>query len=431
MLASNRMSVSDAISASYHYELINGDQIPDLDTPYSKFPNPDRAQAQPGDPSINDILSERQQQLDAVVHDISGLDKVVGKINDLRQQLVEKQDKVNQSLILHRGHTSALWRLPDEVLCQIFVHCLPETDHRVSTKVAPILLTRVCRRWREVVINMPSLWCRLSIEVRWASKNWEKAAFWYDLWLNRLRKRPISLAIHGYSSGGATVLHNLLEPYTSQISSLQIDSVSLLHFKLFRGLPALQEVTLRWGDYCNGTSIARFLSSLPCTLRRLRLQGSMFDPFEGLSTCQVWAHLTNVEMTANQPQDLPHLLHLCPNLSLLEIDLDFAEIFIQPLEPFAHANLRSLSMSCCTWAAPKSLPDLINALTLPDLRVFEAHHVGRGWPHEELKTFLARSNCPLECLIFGAITTAEQRAEYIALIPSLDVVLDSSRHNRG
>ncbi|KAJ8584418.1 hypothetical protein M405DRAFT_826862 [Rhizopogon salebrosus TDB-379] len=278
---------------------------------------------------------------------------------------------------------------------------------------------------------MPSLWCTLSVEVQWVSENRKKAAFWYDLWLSRLRERPISLAIHGCSPSCATMLHSLLEPYTNQISSLRIDSVSLIHFKLFRGLPALRGVTLRWSAYRDKESIARFLLSLPCTLRRLTLRGPMFGSFEGFSTSQVWAHLTSVETAVNRPQDLPHLLHLCPNLSSLEIDLDFAGIFIQPLEPFAHTNLRSLSMSCCTRAAPKSLPALINALTLPDLRVFEAHHVGRGWPHEELKAFLARSNCPLECLIIGAITTAEQRAEYIALIPSLDVVLDSSRHNHG
>jgi hypothetical protein len=74
-------------------------------------------------------------------------------------------------------------------------------------------------------------------------------------------------------------------------------------------------------------------------------------------------------------------------------------------------------------------PDLFNALTLPNLRVLEARYI-RPWPHEELKTFLARSSCPLESLILGTgvTTTDEQRGEYINLIPLLDVVVD---HRRG
>lgn len=65
------------------------------------------------------------------------------------------------------------------------------------------------------------------------------------------------------------------------------------------------------------------------------------------------------------------------------------------------------------------------------------------WPHEELKAFLflVRSNCHMESLICprnskffdrsGATTTAEQRAEYATLIPSLEVLVDSGRSRFG
>ncbi|KAG1774435.1 hypothetical protein EV702DRAFT_1123786, partial [Suillus placidus] len=63
-------------------------------------------------------------------------------------------------------------RLPTEVLCHIFVHCLPKTDYtRPQSQSPPILLTRICRRWREVAVDMPSLWCRLSIAVD--KTNWQ------------------------------------------------------------------------------------------------------------------------------------------------------------------------------------------------------------------------------------------------------------------
>jgi hypothetical protein len=72
----------------------------------------------------------------------------------------------------------------------------------------------------------------------------------------------------------------------------------------------------------------------------------------------------------------------------------------------------------------------MNALLLPNLRVLEAINV-TPWPHNEFKAFLARSRCPLEALIFGAGMTIKnyQRAEYITLIPSLEVVVDPELPN--
>jgi hypothetical protein len=49
------------------------------------------------------------------------------------------------------------------------------------------------------------------------------------------------------------------------------------------------------------------------------------------------------------------------------------------------------------------------------------------WPYDAFKTFLARLNCPLETLNFAGNTlTDEQRAEYVAQIPSVKVVVDQN-----
>ncbi|KIK37619.1 hypothetical protein CY34DRAFT_49080, partial [Suillus luteus UH-Slu-Lm8-n1] len=54
---------------------------------------------------------------------------------------------------------SAICRLPTEILSQIFVFCLPQDQH-LSPKpgLAPMLLTTIWRRWREVAIGFPKLW---------------------------------------------------------------------------------------------------------------------------------------------------------------------------------------------------------------------------------------------------------------------------------
>ncbi|KAG1731784.1 hypothetical protein EDB19DRAFT_1736614, partial [Suillus lakei] len=66
-------------------------------------------------------------------------------------------------------------------LSQIFVYCLPYDRHSLPTShLAPMLLTRICRQWREVTMGTPSLWCRLSV-----SEDVQQAAFCYDTWLKR------------------------------------------------------------------------------------------------------------------------------------------------------------------------------------------------------------------------------------------------------
>ncbi|KAG1738475.1 hypothetical protein EDB19DRAFT_1982912 [Suillus lakei] len=106
---------------------------------------------EPNDQSISDIITERQQQLGAVLDEISGLEAVMDSVKNLHQKLVEKKDKITQSIDLHKRLVSALWRLPTEVLSHIFLYCLPKDKYlSPAPQLAPILLTRICRRWREI-----------------------------------------------------------------------------------------------------------------------------------------------------------------------------------------------------------------------------------------------------------------------------------------
>jgi hypothetical protein len=168
------------------------------------------------------------------------------KSKRLQQQLVGGQDENIHFMV---GHKPALWRLPIEVLCQIFALCLPaETDRfRVSSKLAPILLTWICRRWREVAMNTPSLWCKLYVQVHPDRGDWRKAASYYSLWLKRSRERSLSLAID-CPPNGAAKLERLLRPYNTQISSLLLlsEDAAIAAGLFLQDLPALQKLKLQY-----------------------------------------------------------------------------------------------------------------------------------------------------------------------------------------
>ncbi|KAG1738500.1 hypothetical protein EDB19DRAFT_894235 [Suillus lakei] len=405
--------------------------MPDLETPYSQasFPNANYSDIQLKDRTISAVITERKEQLDAVLHEISDLETVMDSIQNLRQQLVGEKEKIIKSINLHKSLVSALWRLPTEVLSHIFRHCLPEIREfnrlkKPSVLEAPILLTTVCRRWREVAVTMPSLWCRLAVSVDREGR-WKRLIFCYKLWLKRSRGCPLSLAF--YSCNCAydwTKILCFLHPHINQISSLCID----LDYDEDQAKPildvlgpALQELTI-FAWEASDPDLVRSILRLS-TLRSLQTLGPSFD-VELLSLFNpVWARLTNITINMDESDTVLHLLRLAPNLCSVHMIVLIDEI--TDLELFTHTKLQSLRITCEEdFRSTSRLSQVFDALSLPNLRIFEVSGEP-PWPHEKFKAFLTRSNCPLETLILGAEveTEHEQRAEYVSLIPSLEIVV--------
>ncbi|KAG1847998.1 hypothetical protein C8R48DRAFT_641813, partial [Suillus tomentosus] len=359
-------SVSDIIGALQTNLARSQVIIPVLETPYSRFPNTDHStvklerqcvvniiaqRQQQLDTvlyelsaleavidSVVSIIAERRQKLDAVLDEISALEAVMDSVRNLYQQVVEKKEKIMQSTNLHKGLLSVLWRLPTEVLSQIFNHCLPETKLWPPSNLrAPMLLTRICQRWREVAVGTPDLWCRLYMEAD--DRGWEQAAFCYDLWLKRSRGRPLSLEL-GYHY--STKLRSLLQPHMSRIKFLR---VSIDYFRgrrpqLFAtDLPALQELTILRMTNHDIPTTAQSISRLPSTMRSLKfIDMRPFFDIEPLSSFgPVWAYLTDVQIAVCHPNAFLHLLQLCPNLSSLNVHIGFDQR--EPMESFMHTKL--------------------------------------------------------------------------------------------
>ncbi|KAG2112407.1 hypothetical protein DEU56DRAFT_202605 [Suillus clintonianus] len=394
--------------------------MPDFDPAYSQAClNLNRSAIELNDQTVGAIITERQHQLHAVSLESSGLETVMDGIIDLHQQLFVKEGQITQSLNLHKRLGSALWRLPTEVLSQIFHYCLPEFGHSrpLSDREAPMSLTGVCQRWREVSVGTPSLWCGLRISPNRRHK-WNNQVFRYDLWFKRSRGRPVSLAFSCCYIWHSSELRSFFQPYINQISSLSIDfSLGAKQLELLlTGIPALQELTIS-ATKINGSAIVQCISRLPITLRSLKIHKPSFDHGHMSMYNRVWAHLTNVAITIHEPNSVLRLLQLTPNLVSLSISTPL--LSAQDFEPFTHFRLQTLSIY--GGSAPQNrLYTLFDFLSLPNLRTFEAVY-NRPWPHAEFKAFLIRSNCPLETMIlsYDVRMTDEQRAEYVALIPSI------------
>ncbi|KAK7040189.1 hypothetical protein VNI00_009995 [Paramarasmius palmivorus] len=88
------------------------------------------------------------------------LARLLARVEELKARRAEVDDFVQSHLAL----LSPVRAIPDDALAEIFVQCLP-TDRNPSRSVAeaPILLTLVCKKWREVALQTPRLWSALHI----------------------------------------------------------------------------------------------------------------------------------------------------------------------------------------------------------------------------------------------------------------------------
>ncbi|KAG1878285.1 hypothetical protein F4604DRAFT_603118, partial [Suillus subluteus] len=268
------------------------------------------------------------------------------------QRLVDKRDKIIHSVI-HKEVGPAVSCLPAELLHEIFMHTLPPFDELLppSKSRPPMLLTRICRRWREVAVNSPSLWCRLFSGFM-SSHCWHRRreAFCYNTWLKRSRGLPLSLVLMCRPNP----LTDLLQPYTNQISSLHIVYCAATRDLLLNGLPALQVLTIH-GWISNQSSerslIARSILNHSFTLRSLEINRLVsfsfyladFDPFK----ITRWPHLTHVEINVCQQNILPRLLQQAPNLSSAKIfmTLDYTMPYPLPVESCTHTKLQILHIN--------------------------------------------------------------------------------------
>ncbi|KAG2121658.1 hypothetical protein BD769DRAFT_989528 [Suillus cothurnatus] len=146
-------------------------------------------------PLVSCTIDELQTSADAVRGETSGLKTVRNSASYRQRQLVEEKATIVQSNTSRSTFSSVIWRLRTEFLLRIFLYCLPEDwylSSHTSTE-APILLTQICHRWRELAVSSPRLWCKLRLEI--GPRDWQKRAFQYESWLKRisaLAETPVS-----------------------------------------------------------------------------------------------------------------------------------------------------------------------------------------------------------------------------------------------
>ena len=116
------------------------------------------------DPPSEDAIREMKGIMAGPLEELEATDRKIMDLEEQLQILKEKREGIRTSVQEYRTILSPMRQLPNDILREIFSHCLP--CHRNPVPIAteiPLLLAQVCSKWRAVVFSSPRLWSQLYI----------------------------------------------------------------------------------------------------------------------------------------------------------------------------------------------------------------------------------------------------------------------------
>ncbi|KAJ7186073.1 hypothetical protein C8R46DRAFT_881971, partial [Mycena filopes] len=149
------------------------------------------------------------------------------RVAELEGQILRLQDRL-RDLELDRHRTQQrldsyrypILELPTDITCEIFIHSLPvyPSFPRLTDLGSPTLLTQICRQWRSIALDTPTLWRAMSL----TSDSIEQESYLFDLWLNRSGSCPLSVNFcDWYSEAELPVLRRVLQ-HSPRLDELRV-----------------------------------------------------------------------------------------------------------------------------------------------------------------------------------------------------------------
>ncbi|KAF8891942.1 hypothetical protein CPB84DRAFT_1683177, partial [Gymnopilus junonius] len=111
-----------------------------------------------------DVIQEVRSLLKIPLQELSETDANIASLERQLRILEEKRKKTESLVEDYQIILSPIRRLPNDLLHEIFYHCLPtQRNSALVASDAPILLTRICSKWRSLALSSPRLWAQLHI----------------------------------------------------------------------------------------------------------------------------------------------------------------------------------------------------------------------------------------------------------------------------
>ncbi|THU87164.1 hypothetical protein K435DRAFT_782564, partial [Dendrothele bispora CBS 962.96] len=173
---------------------------------------------------IHDLLRAPEQE-------IMQIDAEIAKLQSRRVVL-------DAFVAAHRALLSPIRRIPNEILAEIFVTCLPYSSvYHCPTTIdkTPLKFMSICKNWKRVALSTPRLWCRAYL-VGADVELLKGQIRGIDMWLQRSGELPLSLSIDNHHQNGK-LLAQVFERCCSRWRALDLTLTSPTLMELMKAVP--------------------------------------------------------------------------------------------------------------------------------------------------------------------------------------------------
>ncbi|KAJ7153930.1 hypothetical protein C8R43DRAFT_443430 [Mycena crocata] len=144
-----------------------------------------------------DELEDTKRELASLLAELASLAAEQWQLEWRIRALLARRDEIHKFIELKAAFIAPVRRIPDDVIQDIFLACLPTHGNAVmATSEAPLILCRICSPWRALALATPMIWASLHIPLAFIlHKHTRTLAI--TGWLQRSAPYPLSLSICG------------------------------------------------------------------------------------------------------------------------------------------------------------------------------------------------------------------------------------------
>lgn len=253
-----------------------------------------------------------------------------------------------------------IFRLPPEVLCRIF-------SFATSQYTDTIRVIHICRHWRNVALNSPSLWTRPPLH----------SAFWTEQWLARSKMANLVLDISCGHETSVAILSEIFSLHASRISNLNMSWPARLAGSVLdmlpRSMPMLESFVFYLGPVYQtwGGQQRRRLPSIPddCLLDNGRMWRLKLMAIAINWNTHLHGGLTHLSLYDVPVSTLPTItqfwdaLERMPLLQILDIKNSFP--VVEKVTPRQGATKFLYLQSLILELGPKEAQTLLSGINFP------------------------------------------------------------------
>ncbi|KAK7018491.1 F-box domain-containing protein [Favolaschia claudopus] len=298
--------------------------------------------------------------------------------------------------------------LPNEVIADIFVHFIPEYPAcpPLGGSQSPLLLTRICRLWREIAHATPKLWRAVSLPIRNPFPLDPK-----NIWLSRAGFFPLAIRMNetdGHYDVDEWSLFAAILPYRLRCEYLELrlgyDVVYLA--SLESDFPLLKHLDLEFDEEPDDKIE---FSSVPM------LRSAVLDGVAAYWIVLPWSQLTTLALHTVSLNSCAPILEKVTNLSECSLDL---RLYFNSENYIADPHIMLPRLKSLTANGDEPMNTFLDSFTLPLLSKLNVCEKLLGPdPISSLTTFISRSECKLQCLRISCMQAGS--TTYSAAFPSI------------